>query len=75
MDYLELAVAVRAEAVEAAADLLRRHVAAGVSIEPPYRAIDEDGGVANDPQVPFRLRAWLPAGPEAAAAVALLRRD
>ena len=73
MDYLELTVAVRQGAAEAAADLLRRHVPAGVSIEPPYRAIDEEGGVALDPRAPVRLRGWLPAGREANAAVALLR--
>ena len=75
MDYLELTVAVRPDAAEAAADLLRRHVPAGVSIEPPYRATDEEGGVALDARAPVRLRAWLPAGREANAAVALLRRD
>ena len=75
MDYLELTVAVRPDAAEAAADLLRRHVPAGVSIEPPYRATDEDGGVALDAAAPVRLRAWLPAGREANAAVALLRRE
>jgi ribosomal protein L11 methyltransferase len=75
MDYLELTVAARAEAVEAAADLLRRRAQAGVSIEAPYRAIDEEGGVTLDPRAPVRLRAWLPAGREASATIALLRRE
>jgi ribosomal protein L11 methyltransferase len=75
MDYLELTVAVRAEAVEAVADLLRRRAPAGVSIEAPYRATDEEGGVALDPRAPVRLRAWLPAGREASAAIALARRE
>ena len=76
MDYLELAVAVRPEAVEAAADLLRRHVPAGVSIEAPYEAIDEEGGVALAGDAAVRLRAWLPAGSvEGRAALAVLRRD
>jgi len=75
MDYLELTVAVRAEAVEAAADLLRRHAPAGVSIEPPYRGIDEEGGVTLDPRAPVRLRAWLPGGRDANATIALLRRE
>jgi ribosomal protein L11 methyltransferase len=75
MDYLELTVAVRAEAAEAAADLLRRRAPAGVSIEAPYRAIDEEGGVALDPRAPVRLRAWLPTGREASATIALARRE
>ena len=76
MDYLELAVAVRPEAVEAAADLLRGHVPAGVSIEAPYEAIDEDGGVAALPDAPVRLRAWLLTDSAAnKATLAALRRD
>ncbi len=75
MDYLELSLAVQAEAVEAAADLLRRHAPAGVSIEPQAEPIDEDGGARIDPEAPVRLRAWLPADAEGRAAVATLRRE
>ena len=77
MQYLELTVSVRPQAVETAADLLRRHVPAGVSIEPPFDAIDEDGNVALDAGQPVRLRAWLPAetGDGSRAALATLRRD
>ena len=76
MAFLELAVTVRPEAVEAAADLLRRYVPAGVSIEAPYEAIDEEGGVTLDEQAPVRLRAWLPAGSASSkATIAALRRD
>lgn len=84
MGYLELALAVRpdpsapleAGAVELVADLLRRYAPTGVSIEPPYRPLDDEGGVARDPDAPVRLRAWLPDdGDEARAAVAALRRD
>jgi len=76
MDYLELSVAVRPEAVEAAAELMRRHAPAGVSIEPPFRALDEDGGLAFDDDAPVRLRAWLAAdGTATRSAVAALRRD
>ena len=75
MDYLELSVAVRPEAVEAAAELLRRVAPAGVSIEPPYQAIDEDGGVALRDGAPVRLRAWLPATAAARDPTAALRRD
>ncbi len=76
MDYLELAVSVRSGAVEAAADLLRRHVPAGVSIEAPYEAVDEEGGVALDEGMPVRLRAWLPLDSEGTrAGLSALRRD
>ena len=76
MEYLELAVAVRPQAVEAAADLLRRHAPAGVSIEPPYEAIDEEGGFALVDGLPVRVRAWLPAeGAGARPALAALRRE
>jgi len=74
-DYLELTIAVRGEAVEEVADLLRRHVPAGVSIEPPYEAIDEEGGVDLDEAAPVRLRAWLAAGAAGNATRAALRRE
>ena len=50
------------QAVEEAADLLRRYAPAGVSIEPPFQALDEDGNVAFDSASPTQLRVWLPAG-------------
>ncbi len=75
MRYLELTVSVQPEAVEAAAELLRRYAPAGVSIEPPYRATDEDGGYDIDPHAPVRVRAWLPAGRESTTNVATLRCD
>jgi ribosomal protein L11 methyltransferase len=75
VDYLELSLAVLPEAVEAAADTLRRHVPSGVSIEPVTRALDEDGGVEIDASALVRLRAWLPATPAARAAIAALRVD
>jgi len=76
MRYLELAVAVRPDAAEAAAELLRSHVPAGVSIEPPFDAIDEEGGAAFDAVAPVRLRAWLAADDgDSRAALASLRRD
>jgi len=62
--YLELTIAVRPEAVEAAADIVRRHIPSGVSIEPPFQALDEEGHVILDKGAPIRLRAWLPAGGE-----------
>lgn len=76
MDYLELAVAVRPQSVEAVADILRRHVPAGVSIEAPYKAADEEGGVALVDDAPVRLRAWLPAdGAGSRAVVVALRGE
>jgi len=57
--YLELSVAVHPNAVEAAAELMRRHVPSGVSIEPPFTPTEAEGGVALD-DGPVRLRAWLP---------------
>jgi ribosomal protein L11 methyltransferase len=74
MRYLELTVSVTPEAVEAAAELLRRSAPAGVSIEPAYRATDEDGGYEIDPRAPVRLRAWLSPGRESTANAATLRR-
>lgn len=62
METLELAIAVRPHAVEAMADLLRRYAPAGVSIEPPYEAIDEEGGIVFHEDDAVRLRIWLPAG-------------
>ncbi len=75
MRYLELTVSVQTEAVEAAAELLRRCAPAGVSIEPPYRATDEEGGYDIDPRAAVRLRVWLPSGRESTTNVATLRRD
>lgn len=75
MDYLELSLAVRPEAVEAAADLLRRVASGGVSIEPRFETLDEDGGVALLEGGAARVRSWLPATGTAAEAVRVLRRE
>jgi len=75
-NYLELSLAVRPQAAEAAADVIRRHVPAGVSIEPPCTPLDEEGGVAFVDDAPVRLRAWLPAdGAASQAALRSLRRE
>ena len=56
--------------------MIRRHVPAGVSIEPPYTPLDEDGGVAFAEDAAVRLRAWLPAdGAASRDAVRSLRRE
>ena len=76
MEHLELAIAVRPHAVEAIADLLRRYAPSGVSIETPFDAIDEEGGVAFPIDRPVRLRVWLPAGQDATEyAIDHLRSD
>ena len=75
METLELAIAVRPHAVEAMADLLRRYAPAGVSIEQPFDAIDEEGGVTFHENDAVRLRIWLPAGDSpTAAAIEELRK-
>ena len=61
MEHVELAIAVRPHAVEAIADLLRRYAPAGVSIETPFDAIDEEGGIEFPIDSPVHLRAWLTA--------------
>ena len=76
MQYLELSLAVLPRAVETAADLLRKHVPSGVSIEPSFEAIDEDGGVAFDSEAAVALRAWLAVdGVDSQSALSALRRD
>ena len=62
METLELAISVRPHAVEAMADLLRHYAPAGVSIEPPFESIDEEGGVVIHENDAVRLRIWLPPG-------------
>jgi len=63
--HLELTVTVQPYAVEAAADILRAHAPAGVSIEPPFESLDEDGNVAFTTGSPARVRAWLAVGARA----------
>lgn len=75
MDYLELAVSVRPETTEAIADVVRRYAPNGVSIEPPFEALDEEGHVAFDTEAPLTLRAWLPADKAGKAALAALLRE
>lgn len=76
METLELAIAVRPHAVEAIADLLRRYAPAGVSIEPPFEAIDEEGAVSFHENDAVRLRIWLPSGDgPTAASIEQLREN
>jgi len=74
--YLEVTFTVQPEAVEAASEIARRHVPGGVSIDVPFEAIDEEGGVTLDRQAPVVLRAWLRAEDGAGKpALAALRRE
>jgi ribosomal protein L11 methyltransferase len=61
MDYLEVTVDVRPEAVEAVADLLRHYAPAGVAIEEPFTTIDEEGGIERHAGETVTVRAWLSA--------------
>lgn len=71
-----MTVSVRPEAAEAAADILRAHAPAGVSLEPPFETIDEDGGVEFDDATPVIVRAWLPGKRDAnRGALTTLRKE
>jgi ribosomal protein L11 methyltransferase len=72
MDYVELAVDARLEAVEAVADLLRRYAPGGVAIEEPFTAIDEEGRIERHVDDAVTVRAWLRA--DGAATDAALRQ-
>jgi ribosomal protein L11 methyltransferase len=74
VDYLEVALSVRPEAVEAATDILRRHARGGVSIEPDFTALDEEQSFTIDDEAPVRLRAWL-AAVDGPAELDVIRRD
>ncbi len=71
--HLELTVTVRPAAVEAAADILRAYAPAGISIEPPFESLDEDGNVAFTTDSPTQVRAWLAA--DARADIDAIRGD
>jgi ribosomal protein L11 methyltransferase len=74
--YLELTFAVRPAAVEAASEIVRRYVPGGVSIDVPFEAIDEEGGVTLDSEHSVVLHAWLPAEDgDSRATLAALRRE
>lgn len=59
MDYLELAVDARPEAVEAVAEVLRRYAPGGVAIEEPFTAIDEEGRIEHHDGELVTVRAWI----------------
>lgn len=65
--WLELAVAADVEAVEAVSEILGRVAPAGTSVEPAFELVEEGLSARVDPTRPAIVRAYLPAGDEAAA--------
>jgi len=69
--WLELSVAADIEAVEAVSEILGRVAPVGTSVEPAFELVDEGLGARVDPTRPAIVRAYLPAGDEAASARAI----
>lgn len=65
--WLELAVEVDLEAVEAVSEILARVAPAGTSVEPGFELVDEGLGARVDPLRPAIVRAYVPADDSAAA--------
>ena len=65
--WLELAVDVDVEAVEAVSEILGRAAPGGTSVEPAFELVDEGLGARVDPTRPAIVRAYLPARDRAAA--------
>ena len=69
--WLELAVAADLEAVEAISEILGRVAPVGTSVEPAFELVEEGLGARVDATRPAIIRAYLPAGDEAATARAI----
>lgn len=65
--WLELAVEVDVEAVEAVSEILGRVAPGGTSVEPGFELVDEGLGARIDPTRPAIVRAYLPARDRAGA--------
>ena len=65
--WLELAVEVDIEAVEAVSEILGRFAPGGSSVEPAFELVDEGLGARVDPTRPAIIRAYLPAADAATA--------
>ncbi len=65
--WLELAVDVDIEAVEAVSEILGRFAPGGSSVEPAFELVDEGLGARVDPTRPAIIRAYLPAADARAA--------
>ena len=59
--WLELAVEVDLEAVEAVSEILSRVAPGGASVEPAFQLVDEGLGARVDPNRPAIVRAYVPA--------------
>lgn len=59
--WVELAVEVDIEAVEAVSEILGRFAPGGSSVEPAFELVDEGLGAKVDPARPATIRAYLPA--------------
>ncbi len=75
--WLELAVGVDQEAVEAVSEILSRVAPGGVSVEVPFTLVEEGLAATPDTSQPATLRAYIPAIDTVAAqtAIAAVRRD
>ena len=69
--WLELAVAADLEAVEAVSEILGRVAPVGTSVEPAFELVEEGLGARVDATRPAIIRAYVPAGDEAATARAI----
>jgi ribosomal protein L11 methyltransferase len=69
--WVELAVAADLEAVEAVSEILGRVAPVGTSVEPAFDLVEEGLGARVDVTRPAIVRAYLPAGDEAAVARAV----
>ncbi|HZC30844.1 MAG TPA: 50S ribosomal protein L11 methyltransferase [Gaiellaceae bacterium] len=70
--WLELAVEVDIEVVEAVSEILGRFAPGGSSVEPAFELVDEGLGARVDPTRPAVIRAYLPAADAAAARSAVV---
>lgn len=73
--WLELAVEVDVEAVEAVSEILGRIAPGGSSVEPGFNLTDEGLGARIDPTRPAIVRAYVPARDRAAAEEAVAEVD
>ena len=69
--WLELSVAADIEAVEAVSEILGRVAPVGTSVEPAFELVEDGLGARVDSTRPAIVRAYLPAGDEAAGARAI----
>jgi len=71
--WLELAVEVDVEAVEASSEILSRVATGGIAVEPAFELVDEGLSTRLDPSRPATVRGYIPARDRSAAADAAKR--